>query len=108
GGVPLRLELHARRFHCDAAHCPRRIFTERLPGVLQPYARRTLRLAEALEAVAYELGGEAGARLADRLGMNTSRDTLWRRLQEASPAADVVPRVLGVDDWAKRKGQEYG
>lgn len=108
GGVPLRLELHARRFHCDATHCPRRIFTERLPGVLQPYARCTLRLAEALGAVAHALGGKAGARLADRLGMSTSRDTLLRRLQETAPTEMVVPRALGVDDWAKRKGQEYG
>jgi len=108
GGVPLRLELHARRFHCDAAHCPRRIFTERLPGVLQPYARCTLRLTAALQAVAHALGGKAGARLADRLGMSASRDTLLRRLQETAPTPAAVPRVLGVDDWAKRKGQEYG
>ena len=92
----------------DAPLCSRRIFTERLPGVLLPYARRTIRLAVALEAVAYELGGKAGARLADRLGMNTSRDTLLRRLKEAVPAQEVTPRVLGVDDWAKRKGQQYG
>ena len=108
GGVPLRLVIHTRRRHCDQANCPRRIFTERLPGVLQPYARRTLRCAGALAAVAHALGGKAGARLADRLGMNTSRDTLLRRLQEVPPAEAVVPRVLGVDDWAKRKGQQYG
>ncbi len=108
GGMPLRLELHTRRFHCDNARCPRRIFTERLPGVLQPYARRTLRLTEALGAVAHALGGMAGAGLANRLGMNTSRDTLLRQLKAAPPTPDGVPRVLGVDDWAKRKGQEYG
>jgi transposase len=108
GGVPIRLELHARRFHCDAVNCPCRIFTERLPGVLPPYARRTSRLTEALEAIAHALGGKAGARLASCLGMNTSRDTLLRRLKEAAPATDVTPRVLGVDDWAKRKGQQYG
>jgi transposase len=108
GSVPLRLELHARRFHCDTAHCSRRIFTERLPGVLQPHARRTIRLTDALEAIAYALGGKAGARLAGRLGMKTSRDVLLRRLKEAPPAEAVTPRVLGVDDWAKRKGQQYG
>src|ERR1051326_4075010 len=108
GGVPLRLKLHSRRLHCDAAHCPRRIFTERLPGVLQPYARRTLRLAEALEAVAYAVGGAAGARLTEDLGMKTSRDTLLRRLKETSPPVSATPRVLGVDDWAKRKGKQYG
>jgi transposase len=108
GGVLLRLELHTRRFHCDNPRCPRRIFTERLPGVLQPYARCTLRLAQALDAVARALGGKAGARLADHLGMNTSRDTLLRRLKAAAPTPAAAPRVLGVDDWAKRKGQEYG
>lgn len=106
GGVPVRLELHARRFHCDEVNCPCRIFTERLPGVLPPYAQRTSRLTEALEAIAHALGGKAGARLASRLGMNTTRDTLLRRLKEAPPATDVTPRVLGVDDWAKRKGQQ--
>jgi transposase len=108
GGVPVRLELHTRRFHCDNGRCPRRIFTERLPGVLQAYARRTLRLGQALATIAHALGGKAGARLADRLGMGASRDTLLRRLQEAAPPEAGVPRVLGVDDWAKRKGQEYG
>jgi transposase len=108
GGFPLRLELHTRRFHCDTASCSRRIFTERLPGVLQPYARCTSRLAEALEAVAHALGGKAGACLAGRLGMSTSRDTLLRRLKETAPAEEATPRVLGVDDWAKRKGQQYG
>jgi transposase len=97
GGVPLRLELHSRR-----------IFTERLPGVLQPYARRTFRLAAALTAVAHALGGKAGARLTDHLGMKASRDTLLRRLQETPPDPIVTPRVLGVDDWAQRKGQVYG
>lgn len=108
GGVPLRLELYVRRFHCDAPQCARRIFTERLPGVLEPYARRTSRLTDALRAVAHALGGKAGARLTEQLGMKAGRNSLLRRLQEATPAAAVVPRVLGVDDWAKRKGQRYG
>jgi transposase len=108
GGVPLRLELHARRLHCDAPQCPRRIFTERLPGVLEPHAQRTLRLTDALGAIAHALGGKAGARLAEDLRMKVSRDTLLRGLKQAAPAEEVAPRVLGVDDWAKRKGQQYG
>lgn len=108
GGVPLRLELHTRRWYCNTVCCPCRIFTERLPGVLPPYARRTSRLAATLAAIAHALGGNAGARLADRMGMKTSSDTLLRQLQEAPVAEPVTPRVLGVDDWAKRKGQQYG
>ncbi len=107
-GVSVRIELHTRRWHCDTAHCPYRIFTERFPGMLPPHARCTLRLTDALGALAYALGGKAGVRLAERLGIKTSRDTLLRQLKAAPTAEAVTPRVLGVDDWAKRKGQEYG
>src|SRR4051794_19920552 len=66
---PVRLNLHTRRFFCDDPACPRRIFTERLPEVAAPSARRTLRLREALREVAHGVGGELGARLARFLGM---------------------------------------
>src|SRR5271166_5889764 len=44
-GVPLHLEVHLRRFFCDQPTCERQIFAERLPGVVEPYARRTVQLA---------------------------------------------------------------
>lgn len=55
------------------------------------------------------MGGEAGARLANRLAMPTSPDTLLRRIKDAvaEPSASP-PRYVGVDDWAVRKGQRYG
>lgn len=107
-GTPLRLEIHARRFHCDQPECSYRIFTERLPGVVQPYSRRTSRLADALDALAYALGGEAGARLAAVLGMGVSPDALLHLLGARPAPTEVTPRVLGVDDWAMRKGNTYG
>jgi len=108
-GRPFCLELHLRRFFCDLADCPRKTFAERLPQVAQSYARKTCRLVDALQETAFTAGGEAGSRLAGQLGMPSSPDTLLRLLRRAVPPSLAGnPRVLGVDDWAMRKGQTYG
>jgi transposase len=107
-GVRVRIELHTRKFFCDSLSCSRRIFTERLPGTAASYARCTSRLNEALRQIAFVAGGEAGARLALRLGMGTSGDTLLRRMRQFMTRVRLSPRVLGVDDWAWRRGQRYG
>lgn len=107
-GVPVQLELRSRRFFCDALACPRQIFTERLPDLARQYARRTSRLADALELVGLALGGEAGARLIAALGMAVGGDTLLRLVRGAMPPPMTEPRVLGVDDWAYKRGHHYG
>jgi transposase len=106
--IPVHLNLHTRRFFCDAPECPRKIFTERLPEVAAPSARRTVRLIAALHEVAHDVGGELGAHMARSLGMPVSADTLLRHLARHPAAEPATPRVLGVDDWAWCKGQRYG
>jgi transposase len=107
-GYRVRLMLTVRRFFCDVGRCPRRTFTERLPGFLAPYARRTHRLARQQLDVAFATGGASGSRLLTLLAMPTSGSTLLRLVRRAPEATTSTPRVLGVDDWAKRKGHTYG
>lgn len=108
-GIPVSVCLRTRRFFCDGDGCARRIFTERLPETATTHARRTRRMAQALCWLGLALGGEAGARTAERLGLVASGDTLLRHLRcmPRTPTA-TAPRVLGLDDWAWRKGQRYG
>jgi transposase len=107
---PWRVVLHlqVRKFFCANGRCTRRIFTERLAPLVAPWARRTQRLAQWLGHIAVALAGTAGARLSRSLGLGVSRNTLLRLLRRL-PLPDVAPpQVLGVDDWAVRKGRTYG
>ena len=107
-GRAVGVELCVRRFYCRNAACGRRTFAERLPGLLGPRARRTGRLAEAQGRVGVALGGEAGARLLRRLAMPASADTVLRLVRALPLPEPEPPRVVGVDDWALRKGRSYG
>lgn len=103
----MKLILCVRKFFCRAPYCERRIFTERLPKIVAPWARTTQRLTMLLRAVAFALGGEAGARLAKRIGLATSPATLISMIRRTVLADPAPVRILGVDDWAKRKGRSY-
>ena len=109
GNRPVRVQLHLRKFFCDNPDCGQAIFTERLAPWLVPYARRSQRLECHLTAVGCENGGEGGARLAAELQFgHWSPQVLLRLVRRRPEATSRTPRVLGVDDWAKRKGQSYG
>jgi transposase len=107
-GIALRLQLQVRRFFCTTPACQRAIFTERLPGLVAPYARKTIRLTQVLEVIGMAVGGEAGARLLTTLGMTASPDTLLRLIRRAAVSRAPTPCVLGVDDFAFRRGAIYG
>lgn len=106
--IPARLTLWSRRFFCDTQTCPRRIFTERLPSVAAPHARRTNRLRDWLVHVAFALGGEPGARLLRQFGITVCGDTLLAHLRIQALPVQPTPRVLSIDDFAFRRGRTYG
>jgi len=103
-GRPVTLHVHARRFRCLNPTCFRQAFAERLSGTAPAAARRTGRLGDLQGHLGLALGGEAGARLAERLAMPTSADTLLRLVCKvgSGPEPPPTPRVLAVDDWAER------
>ena len=103
-GRPVTLRVQARRFRCINPSRPRQTFTQRLTNVAPRSARRTERLGGLQRHLGLALGGEAGSRLANRLAMPTSADTLRRmivRVPGAKASTPVTPRVLAVDDWAE-------
>ncbi|MET7853791.1 ISL3 family transposase [Streptomyces avermitilis] len=101
------IRLTVRRFICGTAGCPRRTFAEPFSRLAAPHARFTTRLNHALERVGLALAGRAGARLAAQLGFGAGRMTLLRRVMALPDPQFSTPRVLGVDDFAIRRGQTY-
>jgi transposase len=104
----VHLQLRVRKWFCGNRACRRRIFTERLPTIAAPWARRTLRLAQRLVALGIALGGKAGVRLGHEWELVVSRNTLLRMLRQLPLPALPTPRVLGVDDFALCKRHTYG
>ncbi len=101
-------QVRARRLRCGRAGCLRQVFAERLPEVALSWARRTARLGGIQSHIGLALGGEPGARLAARLAMPLSGDMLLRLVRAAELPSQPPPRVVGIDEWAWRRGLSYG
>ncbi|WP_217699176.1 transposase family protein [Sphingopyxis flava] len=107
-GRIVRMTLRVRRFRCGTPACKVRIFAERLPGVVASRAQRSVRLADSQRAIGLAAGGEPGSRLAHRLAMPVSGDSLLRMIRSAPVPDFIAPTIVGIDDWAWRRGQRYG
>ncbi|MGI8543957.1 MAG: ISL3 family transposase [Aridibacter sp.] len=107
-GLAVRLICQVRKFFCSNGDCSQKIFVERLAGLAEVSARQTSRLSQIICSLAFYVGGRAGAKVTERLAIKVSRQTLIRRILKVPPSEVVVPRVIGIDDFALRRGQVYG
>jgi transposase len=107
-GRCVRLSLTVRRFYCRNRLCERKVFTERLPRFVEPWARMTMRLNQHLQAVALATSGRGGIKLAVRLGMQSTRQALLRRIMALPDLPEESVLYLGIDDFSFRRGQHFG
>jgi transposase len=100
--------LSVKRFFCHNPDCPKRTFAEQFPGVVRPYARKTNRVIEKQQRISVNTCARTAEKLLgyEQIGMS---DSTVNRTVRGLPESEIGKvRVLGVDDWAKRKGQRYG
>ncbi|MDE3768699.1 ISL3 family transposase [Sinorhizobium meliloti] len=109
-GKTVTVKLRLSRWRCAHQKCERQTFTDRLPTIASPYARRTRRVSEIVGLLGHSAGGRPGERLMQRLGMPVSDDTILRQLKRDAARAhrDATIRVVGIDDWSWRRSWRYG
>jgi transposase len=108
GGMKTRLCLRVRRFFCRYASCLRRIFAEQFPTLVPVRGRHTRGVSMALRHVGLAVGGRAGMRLAHALGLPGSYRTMVRLIHGTPCPPLAAPRVIGLDEWAWRRGRRFG
>ena len=104
----VRLLLSVKKFFCRVASCPQKIFTERLPELLEPSSRLTTRLRSIVQAICAAFNAKGGARLGKHLGIHLSRKTFLRSLHLLSTPSVGKVKAVGIDDFAWKRGKRYG
>lgn len=107
-GRRVQLCVTVRKFTCRNPLCERKVFTERIPSLMKPWARMTIRCDQHITALGLATSGKAGARLAARLGMLTTRQTILRRIMALPDPKGGSIVFLGIDDFGFRRGYRFG
>jgi transposase len=108
GGRQIQLALTVRKFFCRNPLCLRKVFTERLPTLVEPWARMTIRLTKVLQSIGLATCGKGGSRLAARLAMRSTRQTILRRIMDLPSPSKVLVQLLGIDDFSFRRRFRFG
>jgi transposase len=106
--VQVLLHLRVRKFYCDQPACPQRIFAERLPQITSPHGRFSLGLRQFLGQLGREQGAASGARSAKLQGLQVTARAILRFMHDLALPAIAAPHIIGLDDWAWKRGQRYG
>lgn len=107
-GRQVQLILTVRKFSCRNPYCSRKVFTERLPTFVEPWARMTIRGSQQITSIGLATCGEGGARLAAHLGIQTTRPTILRRIMALPEISAGSVVYLGIDDFSFRRGYRFG
>jgi transposase len=107
-GRCVQLFLMVRKFTCRNPYCERKVFAERLPVFVEPWARTTIRFCQQITSIGLAICGKGGARLATRLGIHTTRQTILRRILDLPDPLTGSILFLGIDDFAFRRGYRFG
>lgn len=106
-GRPVRLLIVARRWRCSNRDCSRKTFNESFAGLVQRHAQRTGRMTELMRHLIVNQSSTVAERLAEVIGIDVSGRTLLRVVGNEEVHVPT-PRVVGLDDFALRRGVTYG
>lgn len=104
----IQLVLNVQRYFCENPSCAHRTFAERIPETVEFYSRRTIDLEALLKIIAFETSAETVGRICQRLKVSVSPDSVLRLIRKRAAFPTLEVKVLGIDDWAFKKGQNYG
>ena len=104
----VRLELSVKKFFCREETCPQKIFTERLPELLEPSSRLTTRLRTMVQAITGAFNAQGGTRVGTQMGIRLSRMTYLRSLFRFPLSPAHLVKHVGIDDFAWKRGRSYG
>ena len=107
-GRRVQLFLTVRKFSCRNPLCQRKVFAERIPTFMEPLARMTIRYCQQITSIGLATCGKGGAKLAARLGMQTTRQTILRRIMDLPDLPPGSILYLGRDAFSFRRGYRFG